>query len=152
MHCFRANGSVQYPTIGYTPISLARVAPFVCFLFVYAAAYQIANARFNTLPRFPYTHTDATAQPLVNSLDFASHIGHIVIFRPPTQVLPQGVFALGIPYSIASRSDGFEAAAQFCFGLLMQSQTTFTVADIEAVAEEFESADVSDFGLSAVDL
>ena len=72
----------QYPTIGYAPVSLARVTPFVGFLFVYATAYQIADARFSTLPRLPYTHTDATAQPLVYLLDFVSHIGQIVIFRP----------------------------------------------------------------------
>ena len=34
----------------------------------------------------------------------------------------------------------------------MQSQTAFAVADVEPVAEEFESADVGDFGLLAVDL
>ena len=84
MHGFRANSSVQYPTICYAPVSLARIAPFIGFLFVYAAAYQIADARFSTLPRFPYTHTDSATEPLVNFLDFVSHIGQIVIFRPPT--------------------------------------------------------------------
>ena len=142
----------QYPAVGYAPISLARVAPFIGIPLVYAASYQIADARFSTLPRFPYTHTDATAQPLVCLLDFVSHIGQTIIFRPPTQVLPQGVFALAIPHSIASRSDGFEAAAQFGFGLLMQSQAAFAVADIKAVAEEFESADVGDFSLFVADL
>lgn len=127
----------QYPTVGYAPIFLARVAPFVGFPLVYAAAYQIADARFNTLPRFPYTHTDTTAQPLVYCLDLVSHIGQIIIFRPPSQVLPQGDFALAIPHSIASRSNGFEAAAQFGFRLLMQSQAAFAVADIKAVTEEF---------------
>lgn len=142
----------QYPTIGYAPISLARIAPFVGFPFVYAAAYQIADARFNALPRFPYTHTDATAQPLVYLLDFVSHVGQTVIFRPAPQVLTQDVFTLGIPHSITSRSNGFEVAAQFGFGLLMQPQAAFAVADIKAVAEEFESADIGDFGLLAIDL
>ena len=102
MQCFRADSSVQYPTVGYAPISLARVAPFVGFPFVYAAAYQITDARFTAFPRFPYTHTDATAQPLVYLLDFASHISHTIIFRPPSQVLPQGSFAPGIPHAVAS--------------------------------------------------
>ena len=152
MHCFRADGSVQYPTIGYAPISLARVTPFIGIPLVYAAAYQIAYARFITLPRFPYTHTDATAQPLVYLLGLASHVGQTVVFRPPPQILPQGIFAPGIPHPIASRSNGFEAAAQFGFGLLMQSKATLAAADIEAVAEEFESADIGDFGLLAIDL
>lgn len=34
----------------------------------------------------------------------------------------------------------------------MQPQAAFAVADIEAVAEEFQSANVGDFGLFAVDL
>ena len=143
---------MQYPAVGYAPITLARVTQFVGFLFVHAAAYQVTDARFNSLPRFPYTHTDATAQPLVYLLDFVSHIGQIVIFRLPTQVLSQGVFTPGIPHAVASRSDGFEAAAMFGFGLLMHSQTAFTVADIKAVTEEFESADAGDFGLFAIDL
>ena len=92
----------QYPAVGYAPISLARIAPFVGFPFVYAAAYQITDARFTAFPRFPYTHTDATAQPLVYLLDFASHISHTIIFRPPSQVLPQGSFAPGIPHAVAS--------------------------------------------------
>ena len=89
---------------------------------------------------------------MVYLLDFVSHIGQIVIFRPSPQVLPQGGFALGIPHSIASRSNGFEEATQFGFGLLMQPQAAFALADVKAVAEEFESADVGDFGLFAVDL
>ena len=152
MECFRGECPRQYPTIGYAPVSLARITPFIGIPFVYAAAYQIADARFSTLPRFPYTHTDATAQPLVCLLDFASHIGQIVILRPSPQVLPQGVFAPGIPHPIASRSNGFEAAAKLGFGFLMQSQAAFAVADIKAVAEDFESADVGDFGLFAIDL
>ena len=51
----------QYPAVGYVPVSLARIAPFVGFLFVYAAAYQVTDARFNSLPRFPYTHADSAA-------------------------------------------------------------------------------------------
>ena len=142
----------QYPAVGYVPVSLARIAPFVGFLFVYAAAYQVTDARFNSLPRFPYTHADSAAKPLVYLLDFVSHIGQIVIFRPPSQVLPQGGFAPGIPHAVASRSDGFEAAPQFGFGFLMQPQAAFPVADIKAVAEEFLSTDVGDFGLFSVDL
>lgn len=142
---------MQYPAVGYAPISLARVATLVGFPFVYAAAYQVADSRFDTFPRFPYTHADSTAQPLIYLLDFVAHIGQIVIFCPSPQVFPQGVFAFGIPHSIASRSNGSEEAAQSDFRLLMQPQEAFTVADIEAVTEEFQSADVGDFGLFSVD-
>lgn len=138
---------MQYPAVGYTPISLARVAPLIGFPLVYAAAYKVTDACLSAFPRFPYTHADTTPQPLVYLLDFVSHIGQIVISRPSSQVLPQDGLAPAIPHSIASRSNGFEAAAQSGFRLLMQSQTAFTLAHIETVAEEFESADVGDFCL-----
>lgn len=93
---------MQYPTVGYAPISLARVAPFVGFPFVYTTAYQIADARFDAFPRFPYTHADATPQPFVDVADLAAHVGKVVIFRPSPQVFPQGGFAPGIPQPIAS--------------------------------------------------
>ena len=143
---------MQYPAVGYAPVSLARVTPLVGFPFVYAAACQVADSRFDTFPRFPYTHADSAAQPLVYLLDFVAHIGQIVIFRPSPKVFPQGVFAPGISHSIASRSNGSETAAQSGFRLLMQPQAAFAVADIEAVTEEFQSADVGDFGLFSVDL
>ena len=46
---------MQYLAVGYAPISLARVTPLVGFPFVYAAAYQVADSRFDAFPRFPYT-------------------------------------------------------------------------------------------------
>ena len=61
VECFRRHCPREYPTVGYAPISLARVAPFIGFLLVYTASYKVADTRFTAFPRFPYTHADAAA-------------------------------------------------------------------------------------------
>jgi hypothetical protein len=73
---------------------------------------------------------------LVYLFDLTSHISQIIVFCPPSKVFFESFLALCISYSIASRSDGLETTAHLGFTLLMEPQTAFAVAYIEAVPKK----------------
>ena len=119
---------------------------------VYPALNEVINPRSWLLPRFPNAHAQTATKPLVNISDLTAHVGIFEVFRPALEVVPQGGLALFIAHAVTPRSNLFEFAAQLGLALLMQTQTAFAPAHIEAVAKILQLANVGAFGLLAVDL
>ena len=91
-------------------------------------------------------------EAIAYGIDFAAHVGIIEVFRPALQKVPKGGLALFVAHAVTSRGNLLEFAVQLGLALLMQTQTAFAPAHIEAVAKKLQSAYVGALGLLAVDI
>ena len=86
---------------------------------VYTASDEVLNPCSWFLPRLPNAHSQTTAKPFVYLYDLIDHIAILEIFRPASQVVPQGCLALLITHAVTSRSNLLEFAAQLGLASLM---------------------------------
>ena len=74
--------SMQYVAVCYTPIALASITPFVCFVFINTASNEVCHFCLDLLPSFPYTHAYSTSQPFVCFKQETFHTDKVIIPDP----------------------------------------------------------------------
>ena len=77
----------MHEAVGNTAIAFTAVCPLPSLPLRNAALLQILEACTYPFPTFPYTHADATAQPLVGIFQEAPHVGIPEVGHPTSDCL-----------------------------------------------------------------
>ena len=138
--------------MGSSAISFATVCPLPSLPLRNAALLQILEACTYPFPTFPYTHADATAQPLVGVFQEAAHVGIPKVGHPPSDALRKNLLAPFITDVPTAGSQLLEPLAQLGFCLRMNAQASFSPSCVERVAEVLLAVHAAYMGLFAVHL
>ena len=101
----------MHKAVGSSAISFATVCPLPSLPLRNAALLQILEACTYPFPTFPYTHADATAQPLVGIFQEAAHVGMPKVGHPTSDCLGQHLLAPRIADVPVAASQLFELSA-----------------------------------------
>ena len=138
--------------MGSSAISFAAVCPLPRLPLRNAALLQILEACAYPFPTFPYTHADATAQPLVGIFQEAAHVGIPKVGHPPSDALRKSLLAPFITDVPTAGSQLLEPLAQLGFCLRMDAQASFSPSCVERVAEVLLAVHAAYMGLLTVHL
>ena len=120
--------------MGSSAISFATVCPLPSLPLRNAALLQILEACTYPFPTFPYTHADATAQPLVGIFQEAAHVGMPKVSHPTSDGMGQYLLAPFITDVPTAGSQLLEPLAQLGLGLLMDAQASSAPSCVKGVA------------------
>ena len=143
--------SMQYVAVCYTPIALASITPFVCFVFINTASNEVCHFCLDLLPSFPYTHAYSTSQPFVCFKQETFHTDKVIIPDPTSYVFFQLLLSLDISPSIAATCQFFQPWLHLGFGIWMHRELAFAFHHIKGVTEVFHSSHVWHYDLILVD-
>ena len=138
--------------MGSSATSFATVCPLPSLPLRNAALLQILEACTYPFPTFPYTHADATAQPLVGIFQEAAHVGMPKVGHPPSDGLRKNLLASFITDVPTAGSQLLEPLAQLGLCLRMDAQVSFPPSCVERVAEVLLAVHAAYMGLLTVHL
>ena len=136
--------------MGSSAISFATVCPLPSLPLRNAALLQILETCTYPFPTFPYTHADATAQPLVGVFQEVAHIGKPKVGHPPSDSLHKNLLAPFIADVPAAGSQLLETLAQLGLCLRMDAQVSSPPSCVERVAEVLLAVHAAYMGLLTV--
>ena len=145
-------GDTLHEAVSRTAVAFATVCPLPRLPLRDAALLQVIEARAYTLPAFPYTHADATTQPLVDIFQEAAHVCQPKVGHPTSDELGQHLLAPRIPDIPTAGSQFFEPFTQFGLCLRVDAQASLSLSCVEGVAKVLQSVHAAYIGLLAVHL
>ena len=138
--------------MGSSAISFATICPLPRLPLRNAALLQILEACTYPFPTFPYTHADATAQPLVGIFQEAAHVGISKVGHPPSDALRKNLLAPFITDVPTAGSQLLEPFAQLGLCLRVDAQASFAPSCVKGVAKVLLTVHAAYMGLLAVHL